>query len=212
MSEVQLPWRKPRQPGRKHNLVPVLVGILALQACFYLGLRTAPWYLAGRWMPSPPESAPARITRWRQARYEAARDPQPGAALPVRALAAVAGGPVQVAGPSGKQTILVFMPEFGCSARGLLSSWSTMCREFPNVRLIGVTARTDAELKEACEASLKGVRVAIDDQRRLETELNAAWKPRAYLFDAKGRLRYAQPVSTMDPTAVLEVRDRLRTP
>jgi hypothetical protein len=77
--------------------------------------------------------------------------------------------------------------------------------------LVGVTARSDADLKQACERSLRGVRVAIDGGRRLESALNAAWKPRAYLLDEQGQLRYAQPVSTMDPAAVLDVREHLRT-
>ena len=210
MSELKLPWRAPAPRARQGRLVPVLLFILGLQVCCYLGMRTAPWYAASRWLPAPEESSQSRITRWRQARYEASRDLQVGSLLGDHTLPAVVGSPVTVTGATGRTTVLVFLPEFGCSAKSLLSSWSTLHREFPEVRLIGVTAHSDEDLKQACVASLRGVKVAVDEGRRLERELNAAWRPRAYLFDRSGRLQYAQPVSTMDPTAVLEVREYLR--
>ena len=71
--------------------------------------------------------------------------------------------------------------------------------------MIAVTRQRDAQLTGLCEESQGSVRIAIDGDGQLAGLLNAAWKPRAYLLDAGGRLVYVQPDTTLDSLAVLQV-------
>lgn len=202
---MELPFSPSETPRKHRSLVPLLLGVLLLQGCFYLGLRLGPTYLAPRWQPIATEPGAERIVQWRQARYTPEHDPAVGMDLPSIRLAAFHGGQVSLPGSGREHTLLVFLPEMGCSARSLLSSWGKMTKQFPSTRLIGVSQRSEEELHMGCHADIAAIPVVLDSGAKLARTLNASWLPRAYMLDRNGRIQYVQPVTTMDGSAVLEV-------
>ena len=207
---MELPFTTSRVARRQGSLIPLLTGILLLQGCFYLGLRLGPGYLAPHWRSAAAEPSEERIIRWRQARYAPDQDPAIGMELPALRLPAVQGGKISLPGNGRDRTLLVFLPEMGCSARSLLTSWARMAKEFPSIRLVGVSLHSTQELQLGCHADIAGIPVVQDAQAELARTLNASWRPRAYLLDRSGRIQYLQPVTAMDGIAVLEVERILR--
>lgn len=210
---MELPFSLSKSPSgsarKRGSLVPFLVGILLLQGCFYLGLRLGPAYLAPRLRSIPGEASTERIMRWRQARYVPERDPAVGMELPALSLPARHGRKVSLLGSGQTRTLLVFLPEMGCSARSLLTSWGRMAKAFPSTRLVGVTLHSPEELQLGCHADIAGIPVVQDADAALARILNASWRPRAYLLDRSGRVQYVQPITAMDGAALLEVERRL---
>lgn len=206
--ELRFSHSKPAR--RRGRLMPVLWGILLLQGCFYLGLRLGPVYLAPEIPAVRVDPSVDRIVRWRRLNYVPEHDPALGMELLSLQLPVLQGPKVNLAGNGRDRTLLVFLPEVGCSARSLLTSWAKMSREFPGTRLIGVSRHSAAELQLGCHVEIQGIPVLLDSHAELARALNASWRPRAYLLDRHGQISYVQPVTTMDGKAVLEVERLLQ--
>src|SRR5688500_15219164 len=89
-----------------------------------------------------------------------------------------------------------------------MGAWSRLQQE-TGLRVLFVARRARSEWSGPCPETGKPVRVALDPDDRAARAFNALWKPRAYLLDEGGRLRYAQPVTTLTPQAPMEVRSLL---
>lgn len=201
---------RPKAAEKHGRLVPVLLGILLLQGCFYLGLRLGPGYLSPWIQPGKTEPTVARIVNWRSRNYAPERDPAVGMELPSLRLPLLHGSSIKLAGNGRQRTLLLFLPEVSCSARSLLSSWDRITRELPRTRLVGVAVRSGSALQLGCNAEIQGVPIVVDVHAELARTLNASWRPRAYLLDEEGRVQYVQPVTTMDGDAMSEVPRLLR--
>jgi hypothetical protein len=97
-------------PGRRRSsLVPILAGVLGLQACLYVGLWIGPQLPVRKTGPSAVEDLVTRVVRSRRAVYEAADDPRPGQPAPAFRLERRDGRGVTLADVKGARTCLVFI-------------------------------------------------------------------------------------------------------
>jgi peroxiredoxin len=93
-----------------------------------------------------------------------------------------------------------------------MSAWSRLQKEVKNLQVVVVATRMDASLAldPSCRDQRTSLRVALDPEEHLADLLNARWKPRAYLVDPGGRIRYVQPDTAMDGQAILQVKRLLK--
>lgn len=96
--------------GSRRSLVPYLAVVLALQACFYAGLRLAPHVPSLSWRRRPDDPA-ARIVRWRKASFDPAKDPALGMMVPALDLRSPDGMPVPLVPDTRHRTALVFVSD-----------------------------------------------------------------------------------------------------
>jgi hypothetical protein len=85
-----------------------------------------------------------------------------------------------------------------------MDAWSRLSEAFANCTII-VAVPTLEEPAPECEAGGSRVRVLIDPKRETARRYNARWLPRAYALNERGVITYAQPETTLDPEAPLQV-------
>jgi len=92
-----------------------------------------------------------------------------------------------------------------------MAAWSRLQHNLSglSLRVVFVTNSSGARLATGCPEGAR-VEIARDPGGHAASRYNARWRPRAYLLDGAGRLMYAQPDTTLDPQAPLEVEALLK--
>lgn len=84
-----------------------------------------------------------------------------------------------------------------------------MLEPLPPTRLVTVASALPDPAKLACEHGPPPLLV-LDRGGELQRRLRAWWSPRAYLFDAAGKLVYVQPAEALDGDALSQVQALLQ--
>ena len=88
-----------------------------------------------------------------------------------------------------------------------MEAWSRLTENHSD-RLLLVAMREIDPQDPVCAQQRSQVRILLDGHGETARRYHALWLPRAYALDERGRLAYAQPTTTLDPQAPLQVAAR----
>jgi len=101
------------------------------------------------------------------------------------------GSTVSLKSQRGRNVLLFFASDCRGCAPGQWAEWDTLCAERNDVAFI-IVADSRAELQSLRARGFKAVLIPDEGSRLLDT-YRVSFKPRVYLVDEGGYLRYVQP-------------------
>lgn len=201
---------KPSAKRGRHRWLPYLTLVLLIEGfvCLRLLLR------------DPLISA--RVTEWRYHQRQKQQkqhlralmkhDPPVGAPAPrihqapVRSTAASSSESPGLIHLDRQPTVLVFVgPCTGCIA-GDLAQWQQVQKRWQGLRILIVSRDKEKSVRQFLKSNtLFTLPIIPDPQGRIAKTYNAAWSPRAYGVDEKGRLIWLEQPGQLAPESIAQM-------
>lgn len=190
-----------RGPGISRTAV-ALAMVLSLESLAVLALVGARGGLGGRLTGWVGQGGLAQAD---DSEYETRLDPQVGAVAPAWRATTVRGRPIQQRELLGRPAAMLFIGPCGSCALARVRQWEGLARRSPDSALLVITPSTAADAARFSARLSGAVRVVCDTGGQMALAYNAAWRPRAYAVDARGRLTYCQPERDTSDAALASI-------
>jgi hypothetical protein len=131
-----------------------------------------------------------------------ARDPPPGAQVPVATDRIDGLKPDLAESASSRGTLLIAIGPCASCISSDLKEWQQVAERRDDLSVVLVSRDTRDRIEAFRESEGCSLPILDDPDGKVSQALNAVWVPRAYLLSPDGRLRWLQKDQNMTPAAV----------